>query len=120
MQTFTPVRCPPRRLQQEGSGITVAAVHPGIVFTNLTRHKGSGCMAPLVRCMLLPVSKTPQQGAATTLYACVTNGLPSGAYLEDCAVAQPGRAALDPALATALFTKTEAAIAAVLAKAPAE
>jgi hypothetical protein len=56
------------------------------------------------------------QGAATTVYACVAEDIPSGAYLESCAVVAPGASALDEALGKQLFDKTEELIAAAVGK----
>jgi NAD(P)-dependent dehydrogenase (short-subunit alcohol dehydrogenase family) len=109
-----------RRLRAEGSAIKVAAVHPGIILeSSLTRNKSSGCVGPLVKAMLRPFSKTPEQGAATSVYACIAD-FPSGAYLVDCAVAEPGGSALDEPLAKALFEKTEEMVAAAAGKAAAK
>ena len=52
------------------------------------------------------------QGAATTVYACVADDIPSGAYLESCAVVKPGKPAVDAALGKQLYDKTEELIAA--------
>ena len=56
------------------------------------------------------------QGAATTVYACVGEDIPSGAYLESCTVVEPGKPALDEALGRQLFDKTEELIAAAVSK----
>lgn len=59
-------------------GITSNAVMPGAIATNLQRHTG-GLRTPLER------RKTPQQGAATTLYVATSPGLEGigGRYFED-------------------------------------
>ena len=35
------------------------------------------------------------QGASTSLYACLADGIPAGSYLSDCAVATPNEACQD-------------------------
>jgi NAD(P)-dependent dehydrogenase (short-subunit alcohol dehydrogenase family) len=59
-------------------GITCNAVMPGAIATNLQRHTG-GLRTPVER------RKTPQQGAATTLYAATSPELEGigGRYFED-------------------------------------
>lgn len=90
-------------------GITSNAVMPGAIATNLQRHTG-GLRTPLER------QKTPQQGAATTLYVATSPDLDGigGRYFEDVneapVVDQRGRDytgvapyALDPANAQRLW-----------------
>ncbi|MBJ2121964.1 SDR family NAD(P)-dependent oxidoreductase [Arthrobacter sp. MSA 4-2] len=59
-------------------GITSNAVMPGAIATNLQRHTG-GLRTPVER------QKTPQQGAATTLYVATSQDLEGigGRYFED-------------------------------------
>lgn len=59
-------------------GITSNAVMPGAIATNLQRHTG-GLRTPIER------QKTPQQGAATTLYVATSPDLEGigGRYFED-------------------------------------
>ncbi|XP_037688400.1 retinol dehydrogenase 11 [Choloepus didactylus] len=73
-----------RRLQ--GSGVTTYSVHPGTVKSEMVRH------SPLLRFiwwLLSAFLKTPQQGAQTSLYCAVTEGLEalSGKHFSDCHVA---------------------------------
>ena len=63
-------------------------------------------------CMLRTISvllSLRLQGAATTIYAVVTEDLAShsGAYLVDCKLHEPHKAALDAELASKLWTVTE-------------
>lgn len=53
------------------------------------------------------------QGAATTIFACVDQDLQQhpGAYLVDCKVHQPHKAALDAELAAKLWEVTEQQLA---------
>lgn len=105
-------------------GVTANAVHPGGIMTNLQRH-----MDPeLPRKMgwvdedgnINPRFKTPEQGAATTVWAAVGAELEGvgGLYLEDCheaertedenAMAGVRDWALDPEAAAALWDLCEA------------
>jgi NAD(P)-dependent dehydrogenase (short-subunit alcohol dehydrogenase family) len=68
-------------------GHTSYAVHPGVIITELGRHLTAEDSEGLAK--RLPTFKTVPQGAATTVWACVAEGLPNGSYLEDCGVAGP-------------------------------
>nr|XP_056707201.1 retinol dehydrogenase 12 [Euleptes europaea] len=70
-----------RRLQ--GIGVTVNAVHPGTVSTELTRHMS----IPHIIARKLPLfTKTPQEGSQTSVYCAVAEELElvSGKYFSDC------------------------------------
>jgi NAD(P)-dependent dehydrogenase (short-subunit alcohol dehydrogenase family) len=70
-----------------GTGIHAYALHPGVILTELGRHLTPEDSAGLAT--RLPVFKTIEQGAATSLYAAVSPELEGrgGLYLEDCHVA---------------------------------
>ena len=68
-------------------GYTAYSLHPGVILTELGRHLTHEDSEGLAK--VLPTFKTIPQGAATTVYAAVTDGLPSGSYLEDCHVSGP-------------------------------
>lgn len=96
-------------------GVTSYSLHPGVIMTELSRHLTPEDTAGLAK-RLPPTFKTVEQGAATTVFACVADGLPNGAYLEDCAVAgeTPGDGsagyapyAVDPAEAERLWQWSE-------------
>jgi len=112
--------------RHKAAGLRAAAVHPGVIPTELSRH-----MTPEVSQRLsasLPAGmpteaprhmKTIPQGAATSVWAGVTApaALVGGLYCEDCHVAEvadgPAAAggvrayALDPEHAKALWAKSE-------------
>jgi len=71
------------------SGVHAYALHPGVILTELGRHLTPEDGAGLAK--RLPVFKTVEQGAATTLYAAVSPDLEGrgGLYLEDCGIAGP-------------------------------
>ncbi|XP_064599849.1 retinol dehydrogenase 13-like [Liolophura sinensis] len=82
-----------RRL--EGTGVTVNALHPGMVNTELARHMSEAgyhmwALYPLYPLLML-VSKTPEQGAQTSIYAAVSEeaGKVTGKYFSDCALKDP-------------------------------
>ena len=111
-----------RRHRDEG--IRAAAVHPGGIQTELSRHMSPEAMMRLlesIRASLPPGAdlklKTIPQGAATTLWAGVVASADEvgGRYCEDCHVAEivdDGHGgvrayALDPERAKALWAKSE-------------
>ena len=72
-------------------GFTSFAVHPGRIPTELSRHLTKDDFADLAsrgRTASPITMKTPEQGAATTIYAATSSDLDgrSGLYLEDCHV----------------------------------
>ncbi|MFT7801720.1 retinol dehydrogenase 12-like [Arapaima gigas] len=80
-----------RRLQ--GSGVTVNAVHPGTVRSDLVRHS---TFMSLLFSLFSFLLKTPEEGAQTSVYCAVSEELHSisGKYFSDCApafVAPQGR-----------------------------
>jgi NAD(P)-dependent dehydrogenase (short-subunit alcohol dehydrogenase family) len=82
-------------------GITVNAVHPGPVVTNLGRFVGEVNSAPPGQL------KSAEQGAATSVFAATRAGSLSGQYLVDEAVASAADHAADPAIADALWRRSE-------------
>ncbi|XP_030071388.1 retinol dehydrogenase 12 isoform X2 [Microcaecilia unicolor] len=73
-----------KRLQ--GTGVTVNALHPGTVTTELTRHSSS--LFTLTRLFSFFL-KTPTEGAQTSIYCAVAEELDSvsGKYFSDCSPA---------------------------------
>lgn len=112
-------------------GLRATAVHPGGIRTELDRHMGDGQLQSLVDQINADMAKegkpplewkTPQQGAATTLWAGIVADAEAvgGRYCEDCEVspvvrdesigfASPGVRpyALDPDTARALWAASE-------------
>jgi NAD(P)-dependent dehydrogenase (short-subunit alcohol dehydrogenase family) len=95
-----------------GDGITVNAVHPGAILTNLTRYLGQEELDTAIASGY--VFKTPEQGAATSVLLATRPGLDGvgGRYFEDGnqahrhAPGTPGGVAdhaLDPEAATRLW-----------------
>jgi len=81
----------------DGSGVTVYALHPGVINTELGRHIKDtyGTLAEFAFKMAGPFIKTAVNGAQTSIYCAVDEGLAdkSGKYYSDCkekAVARQG------------------------------
>ena len=91
-----------------GTGKSANAIHPGVITTQLWRH-----MNPMIRALFGTVSplvlKSPEQGAATQVYAAVhpkASGI-SGSYFADCNLAKSRSDANDPELARRLWDVSE-------------
>lgn len=116
----------------EGTQVTVNALHPGVVDTDLGRHmeilnnffgRLVLCMKCLVktypnllticrwvlRTLLWPLLKTPKSGAQTTLYAALDPELDgvSGLYFSDCKPKKVAPAAIDDKTAKFLWEQSE-------------
>ncbi|XP_041035476.1 retinol dehydrogenase 11-like [Carcharodon carcharias] len=94
-----------QRLQ--GTGVTVNAVHPGILWTDMTRNMMYHqpvwvrlLIAPLYFCL-----KTAKQGAQTTIHCAVTPELDTvtGQYFRDCELSEVAYYAQDECTAKSLW-----------------
>ena len=87
----------------EGTHVTVNALHPGVVFTEIARHYvfSSIFFNPL----FWYVGKSPVQGAQTTIHCAVSEEMEgvSGKYLRDCHIAEPSKGAQDDDAAKKLW-----------------
>ena len=87
----------------EGTHVTVNAVHPGAVSTELGRHTvfSNIIFYPLVWYFV----KTPLQGAQTTIHCAVSEEMEgvSGKYLRDCHIVEPSKGAQDDDAAKKLW-----------------
>jgi NAD(P)-dependent dehydrogenase (short-subunit alcohol dehydrogenase family) len=74
------------------------SVHPGIIPTGLTRHMPPDAFKGMEHVM--PMMKSVEQGAATTVWAAVGKEWEhqGGKYLVDCAVAKPSKGGEDKIL----------------------
>lgn len=96
----------------QGTQVTAVSLHPGVIRTPLWRSTPG-----LLTNLLLPfmADKDIQQGAATTLYACLAQeGIRGGMYLDNCKEKRPFPQAMDPKAPDALWEATEEQLAAVL------
>ncbi|XP_053469120.1 retinol-DH_like_SDR_c domain-containing protein isoform X2 [Ictalurus furcatus] len=91
----------------KGSGVTVYALHPGVIHTELgryvqTRHP---VLSTLLIIPALLLMKTPKQGAQTSIYCAVAEGLEnySGCYFSDCQLKEPPLEAKDDLAAVKLW-----------------
>ncbi|XP_051900462.1 retinol dehydrogenase 12-like [Pristis pectinata] len=93
--------------QLQGTGVTVNAVHPGMVWTDMV-----SCMMHhqplLVRLIVAPFYfclKTPKQGAQTSIHCAVAPELEgvTGQYFSDCMVREVSYYAQDDCTAKALW-----------------
>lgn len=78
-----------------GSGVTANSLHPGAVATGL--GKNNGAWARAIISVLRPFFRTPDDGAATSIYlasAAAVEGV-SGRYFVKCRERRPSRAAQD-------------------------
>jgi len=100
-----------RRLWAQGSKVTVNAVHPGLVRTDIPRN-----MSPLMRtlnAMFSPIfmvlQKSPNQGAFCTVHAAINpewEGV-GGKYISNCAIAPCSAACMDTEAAKKLWVLSE-------------
>ncbi|HEY2275843.1 MAG TPA: SDR family oxidoreductase [Steroidobacteraceae bacterium] len=92
----------------EGGAVTVNALHPGFVRTQLFR----GLRGPL-RALLLgalwPFMRSPRRGAATGIYLATSPEVDgeSGGYYRDCRRAEPSLAARSDEAAARLWSESE-------------
>ena len=99
------------RLWAKGSKVTVNAVHPGIVRTDIPRN-----MSPLMRSLNLMFSpiltvlqKTPNQGCFCTVHAAIQSDWDGvgGKYIANCEASPCNPAALDAEAAQRLWDLSE-------------
>lgn len=97
-------------LKAAGSNILSVSLHPGVIRTPLWRH-GNRVLTWLLHKFIL--DKDVPQGASTSLYACLADSLPAGAYLSDCSVATPNEACedVDGSARAALWALSEKLVA---------
>ena len=99
----------------EGTKVTVNALHPGVVRTELARHFGEiyGWKSDLLMFLLYPLIlmlfKSVKHGAQTTIYCAVSPDLNnvSGRYFADCAEKELLPHALDDIAAERLWDISE-------------
>ncbi|XP_039536894.1 retinol-DH_like_SDR_c domain-containing protein isoform X2 [Pimephales promelas] len=91
----------------KGSGVTVYSLHPGVIRTELGRYVQT--RYPLLSVLLsfpaLLLMKTPKQGAQTSIYCAVAEGLEShsGCYFSDCKLKEPAPEGKDDLAALRLW-----------------
>jgi hypothetical protein len=72
-------------------GVHGLSLHPSTVFTGLYKYIDSRSTALLEKDEFKSIMKSPEQGAATTVFAAVTRELEGkgGIYLKNCMVSEP-------------------------------
>ncbi|XP_034107859.2 retinol dehydrogenase 13-like isoform X3 [Drosophila albomicans] len=96
----------------EGTNVTVNALHPGVVETELSRHVtifNNPIFSFLISPLIWLIFKTPKNGAQTTLYAALDpdlNGV-TGLYFSDCKPKEVSAAAKDANAAKRLWEESE-------------
>ncbi|XP_063619868.1 retinol dehydrogenase 13-like [Cydia splendana] len=93
-----------RRLK--GTGVTVNALHPGIIATGISAHDR---LMSTSLFFLKPFCKTPWEGAQTSIHLAVAPELSgtSGRYFRDCREVKPSKQAQDTELARKLWEESE-------------
>ncbi|KAM9493681.1 retinol dehydrogenase 11 [Clarias gariepinus] len=91
----------------KASGVSVYSLHPGVIYTELGRHVKTSHPV-LTTFLTLPailLMKTPKQGAQTSIYCAVTEGLEkySGCYFSDCKLKEPKPEGKDDVAAVKLW-----------------
>lgn len=102
-----------RRLARllQGQDITVNCLHPGAVATSLGTQN-SGIISRTLPKLLKPFFRSPQQGAATSIYLCSSDEVAgvTGEYFINCKPHKPKPWARDDNAADRLWTYTEQAV----------
>ncbi len=95
-------------------GVHAYAVHPGVIHTELARYMSPEDLDSMLKRMKamgrdMPPAKTPEGGAATSLWAATAPELADvgGVYLEDCHVSEALPYATDPEAAVRLWAMSE-------------
>jgi NAD(P)-dependent dehydrogenase (short-subunit alcohol dehydrogenase family) len=93
-------------------GQSAHSVHPGVIGTNLARSMG--LLGKVFVVLLKLFSKSPAQGAATSVYAATAPELAgrSGSHLADCQVVASSHRGQDAGLAERLWLVSEQLVAA--------
>jgi len=75
----------------EGSGVNAYALHPGVIATELGRHLNANPVLKCMSMMIMPLMKTPEAGAQTSLYCCLEQSISdeNGKYYSDCRRMEP-------------------------------
>jgi NAD(P)-dependent dehydrogenase (short-subunit alcohol dehydrogenase family) len=94
-------------------GFTAYAVHPGMIVTELYRYLPDDERAAVQNRPTASdgtATKTVSQGAATIVWAATADGIPTGSYLADCAIAEAAPHATDADDVERLWTWSEAQV----------
>jgi NAD(P)-dependent dehydrogenase (short-subunit alcohol dehydrogenase family) len=91
-----------RRL--EGTGVTVNALHPGLVSTGFGKNN-PGLIMKIMGVVIPLIARSPEKGAKTSIYLVSSPAVQNitGQYFVDCKVTQPASQAADSAVARRLW-----------------
>jgi len=100
-----------RRL--EGTGVTVNAVHPGVVATEFARGGDVSKLINLGMAILSPFVRSPRKGAETSIFLASSPDVSevTGGYFVNKRLVRPSRPARDDHLARWLWEESERLIA---------
>jgi NAD(P)-dependent dehydrogenase (short-subunit alcohol dehydrogenase family) len=89
------------------SGVTVNALHPGFVYSQLFRGT-RGPLRLLLASVLRPFMRSPRRGARTSIWLATSPEVEgeSGGYYRDCRRVQPSAAARCPEAAARLWSES--------------
>lgn len=92
----------------KGQGITVNSLHPGAVATSLA-SQNEGLLARILPVLLKPFFRSPEKGAATSIYLCCSDEVEniSGEYFANSKLATAKPWATDDIAAEKLWSYTE-------------
>lgn len=96
-----------------GEGVTVNALHPGLVGTRIFRDPPATFTSKFLRYVVVPLfAKSPLEGAQTVVHLALAPELEntSGKYFMECKEAEPSTHALDPVLQRRAWEISEAAL----------
>ncbi len=87
-----------------GTGVTVNALHPGLVSTGLGKDN-PGFLMKVIRAVVPFVARSAEKGSETSIYLASSPAVEnvSGSYFVDCKVSQPAPQATDRAVASKLW-----------------
>eukprot|EP00297_Palpitomonas_bilix_P009460 CAMPEP_0113890928 /NCGR_PEP_ID=MMETSP0780_2-20120614/14449_1 /TAXON_ID=652834 /ORGANISM="Palpitomonas bilix" /LENGTH=349 /DNA_ID=CAMNT_0000880441 /DNA_START=226 /DNA_END=1275 /DNA_ORIENTATION=- /assembly_acc=CAM_ASM_000599 len=96
------------QFKRMGVKATCNAVHPGVIKTEIFRNAG-GFVKRLIHTVANIFGKSIPQGAATTVYAAVSDEVENkgGLYLKNCGIGKPSHYSQKEGLARQLWVKTE-------------
>ena len=91
-----------RRL--EGTGVTVNALHPGLVSTGFGKNN-PGLLMKIMGVVIPLIARSPEKGAETSIYLVSSPAVQNitGKYFVDCKITQPAPQASDSAVAKELW-----------------
>ena len=97
-------------MSNEESGVTVNALHPGNVKTNILAKDGQNLLASFIGFIGQFFFVTPEQGAETSVYLATSDEVAgiSGKYFANKREKTPHKSSLDPQKWARLWTQTEA------------